>query len=106
MESKHIVSLSGNYLTERHKEKDSKEKNLPTTPDGEIVVCYWGLSGSGKILAWVKLSLASIDAFEVSISKKDCSLFTCIGKKVFKCFKKIDTVSDENNKKNKSTLKV
>ncbi len=74
-------------------------------PDGEIIACYWGLSGSGKILAWVKLSQASIDAFEVSISRFDTSMFTCIGKKVFKCFKKIENMDEANNKKTKAMLK-
>ncbi|EAS05472.2 WD40 domain protein (macronuclear) [Tetrahymena thermophila SB210] len=103
-EAKHLVSLSGNCLSERHKDKESKDRDSKEKQssaqqgsdkiEGEIIACYWNLSGSGKILAWVQVSLANIDAFEISINKNDTSFFSCIGRKVFKCFKKIDSVEE------------
>lgn len=63
-ESKYIVSLSGNFLSERNKDKESREKQNSSAAaiqasdkmEGEIIACYWSLGGTGKILAWIKLS--------------------------------------------------
>lgn len=51
-EAKYFISLSGNFLSERNKEKELKERMSGTSlaalaadkMDGEVVACYWSLS--------------------------------------------------------------
>lgn len=77
METKTLVSLSGG--------------------GGDVIACFWQ-HDKNKCLAWIKLSQSPIDVYEIAFNNNDASFVSCIGNKVFKCYKKIDTV-DENNKK-------
>lgn len=62
-EAKYIVSLSGNNLSERSKDREFKERQTATTinsladkVEGEIIASYWSLQGGGKVLCWIRLS--------------------------------------------------
>jgi hypothetical protein len=66
---------------------------------GDIVVCFW-LWEKSKCLAWARIgSIVAPDArCEIEFSHNDPNLFTVVGPRLFRCFRKLETI-DENNKK-------
>ncbi len=63
---------------------------------GEVIAAYWA-HDKNFILAYTHLSQSPIEASEIAFHNNDENFFSCIGKKVFKCFRKI-AVENEKGK--------